>query len=119
MAEAQTPLSGFLRDARERRNLSLRSVEEATGVSNAYLSQLEHGRIRQPSPLILHKLSELYGASYAEVMRLAGYPMPSHTEREGAPHALARLGDVTPEEERALAEYLEFLRARRRRGPAR
>jgi transcriptional regulator with XRE-family HTH domain len=110
---ATETLSRFLRLARERHSLSLRSVEEQTGVSNAYLSQLEHGRIRQPSPVILHKLSELYGISYADVMRLAGYPFPGSRERDEKPQALARFGDVTPDEERALMEYLEFLRTRR------
>jgi transcriptional regulator with XRE-family HTH domain len=116
MPEVLNVLGQFLRSAREQRGLSLRSVEEETGVSNAYLSQLEHGRIRQPSPVILHKLAELYGVSYTDAMRLAGYPVPrpSRIEREGSTgRPFARLGDMTPEEERALAEYLDFLRTRR------
>lgn len=99
--------------------MSLRAVEEQTDVSNAYLSQLEHGRIRQPSPVILYKLSELYRVSYAKAMRLAGYPVPGLPEREPAPAGLARFGDVTPDEEDALAEYLEFLRARQGRSSRR
>ena len=104
-------LGGYLRSARERRSLSLRAVEQQTDVSNGYLSQLEHGRIRQPSPLILYKLSELYHVSYAKAMRLAGYPIPG---LEHVPPAtdLARFADVTPDEEQALSEYLEFLRTR-------
>lgn len=116
MPQASNALAQFLRTARERGGFSLRSVEEATGVSNAYLSQLEHGRIRQPSPVVLHKLSELYGVSYTEAMRLVGYPVPRSTrmEREGqTTRPFARFGDMTVEEERALAEYLEFLRTRR------
>ena len=112
-------LAQFLRNARERKSLSLRSVEERTGVSNAYLSQLEHSRIRQPSPVILHKLSHLYGVSYADAMRLAGYPIPGGPAREREPQVRARFGDVTPDEERALVEYLEFLRTRRRQSPSR
>jgi len=113
MAEPSKTLSQVLRSARERRSLTLRSVEDATGISNAYLSQLEHNRIRQPSPVILHKLSELYGISYAEVMRLAGYPLPSRGQNKSVGGPLARLGNVTDEEEDALAEYLEFLRTRK------
>lgn len=99
--------------------MSLRSVEEQTGISNAYLSQLEHGRIRQPSPVILHKLSELYGVAYVKLMRLAGYPIPGSTHREGGLQPHSRFGDVTPDEERALTEYLEFIRTRRRSGSPR
>lgn len=108
-------LGSFLRAAREGFGLSLRSVEDRTGISNAYLSQLEHGRIRQPSPVILHKLSELYGCSYADVMRLAGYPLPPEVggERDPAARARSRFADITQDEERQLAEYLEFIRSRR------
>jgi len=108
-------LAGFLRSARERRSLSLRAVEHQTDVSNAYLSQLEHGRIRQPSPVILHKLTELYRVSYTKAMHLAGYPIPGLPEPDPPAAGLARFGDVTPDEEQALAEYLEFLRTRQGR----
>ena len=95
--------------------MSLRAVEQQTHVSNAYLSQLEHGRIRQPSPVILHKLTGLYRVSYAEAMRLAGYPIPGSADQEPWPAGLARFRDVSPDEEHALAEYLEFLRTRQGR----
>jgi transcriptional regulator with XRE-family HTH domain len=75
-------LSHFLRTARERKGLTLRAVEQATEVSNAYLSQLESGKIKQPSPIVLHKLTQLYGVSYADAMRFAGYPVPGENERE-------------------------------------
>jgi len=119
MPDPATTIGRFLRDARERRNFSLRSVEESTGISNAYLSQIEHGKIRQPSPVVLHKLSVLYGVSYSETMRLAGYPMPDGAgagQATGVRAPLARFGDITTEEETALTEYLEFLRARRKKG---
>ena len=69
-------LGPFLRAARERCSLTLRAVERASGVSNAYLSQLESGKIRQPSPVILHKLAGLYEVSYAVMLEQAGYPAP-------------------------------------------
>jgi transcriptional regulator with XRE-family HTH domain len=55
-------LGGLLADLRTAKGLSLRQVEEATGkaVSNAYLSQLEKGKIRKPSPNVLHSLAEVY-----------------------------------------------------------
>lgn len=110
-------VGSFLRTARERRALTLRAVEEATGVSNAYLSQLETGRIRQPSPVILHKLCTAYGVSYEQAMRLSGYPLPPGDAVTGGPVAdrgASRFGDISADEEAALTEYLEFLRARRK-----
>lgn len=117
MRARRQDLSHFLRTARERKGLTLRAVEQATGVSNAYLSQLESGKIKQPSPVILHKLSQLYGVSYADAMRLAGYPVPGENERE---QRAARMSgpfiDLSEEEEAELTDYLAFIRTRRRRG---
>ena len=117
MENKRKPLSHFLRTARERKGLTLRAVEQATEVSNAYLSQLESGKIKQPSPVVLHKLSQLYGVSYADAMRFAGYPVPGEHEREErAARMSGPLTDLTEEEEAELAEYLTFIRTRRRRG---
>ena len=110
-------LGQLLADARKRRKLTLRAVEESVGISNAYLSQLENGKVRSPSPIVLHKLSELYRLSYATVMREAGYPVPKNVKQSAEGTRLtARIGRVTEEEEDALVEYLTFLRSRRKGG---
>jgi transcriptional regulator with XRE-family HTH domain len=108
------PLGAFLTETRARAGLSLRQVESATGISNAYLSQLEGGRrVKGPSPVMLHKLSKLYDISYAELLRLAGYPVPgANGPSIEPPRIAARLGPTTPDEEDALAEYLRFLRSK-------
>lgn len=43
------------------KKLTLRQVEEKTGISNAYLSQLENGKIKDPGYSTVKKLVELYG----------------------------------------------------------
>jgi transcriptional regulator with XRE-family HTH domain len=107
-------LGPFLRAARERRALALRAVERATGLSNAYLSQLESGKIRQPSPVVLHKLAELYEVPYGVMLEQAGYPAPAGERVSGAPVIVdSRLGPLNADEEAALKEYLDFLRSRR------
>src|SRR6516164_11475920 len=72
-------LGPLLADLRTAKGLSLREVEEATGkaVSNAYLSQLENGKIRKPSPNVLHRLAEVYVVPYEALMEKAGYLLPS------------------------------------------
>lgn len=50
-----------LKAARELAKLSLREVEAATGISNAYVCQLEANKIRRPSLFMLTKLAALYG----------------------------------------------------------
>lgn len=110
-----TPLAILLATSRSRKGLSLRQVEAAIGISNAYLSQLEGGRrVKQPSPVLLHKLGELYGVAYAELLSAAGYPVPEPlTDRAGAtPSIAARLGPTTEDEEEALLDYLRFIRSR-------
>lgn len=65
-------LSELLREKRTAVNLRLRDAE-ACGVSNAYLSQLENGKIKKPSPFILKKLAKLYDCNFEELMVAAQY----------------------------------------------
>ena len=110
-------LGRLLADARKRQSLTLRAVEHAVGISNAYLSQLENGKVRAPSPVILHKLSDLYSLSYATMMQEAGYPVPTNVKQSAENERFAaRVGHVTDEEEDALVEYLMFLRSRKKDG---
>jgi len=112
-------LGAYLKSLRNGRGLSLRDVEEATNkeVSNAYLSQLETGKIGKPSPNILHALSELYGVSYQKVMERAGYiaPMASRgksAEKHGRAATFA-VEHLTAEEEAELLKYLAYIRTQR------
>jgi transcriptional regulator with XRE-family HTH domain len=109
-------LGALLADLRTAKGLSLREVEEATGsaVSNAYLSQLENGKIRKPSPNVLHRLAEVYRVPYETLMEKAGYLLPSHAKGGGRRRRLAAfaIDDLTAEEEEELLKYLAFLRSR-------
>lgn len=42
------------------RDFTLRQVEDKTGISNAYLSQLETGKVKNPSFTVVVKLCNLY-----------------------------------------------------------
>jgi transcriptional regulator with XRE-family HTH domain len=108
-------LGALLADLRTAKGLSLREVEEATdkAVSNAYLSQLEHGKIKKPSPNVLHSLAEVYVVPYEALMEKAGYLLPS--ENDGGRRkrlAAFAIDDLTAEEEEELLKYLAFLRSR-------
>lgn len=110
-----TKLGSLLRKARNDAGYSQRDVEEEKGVSNAYLSQIESGKIQEPSPTILHKLSELYEIDYGELLELAGYPVPQFgKKKKSAFRSSNRLGPLSTEEEDALEEYLSFLRSKER-----
>lgn len=119
-------LGAYLKSVRTGLDLSLREVEEATDkhVSNAYLSQLENGRIAKPSPHILHALAGAYNVPYEKLMERAGYiaPAPVTTGRAAARHgrvATCAVEHLTPEEERALLTYLNVWRGMQKREKSR
>ena len=111
-------LGALLGDLRKAKGLSLREVEEAADgmISNAYLSQLENGKIRRPSPNVLHSLALVYAVPYEALMEKAGYLLPSE-DSGGRRKRLAAfaIDDLTAEEEEELLKYLAFLRWRNRR----
>ena len=110
-------LGSLLSDLRTAKRLSLRQVEEATSkaVSNAYLSQLENGKIHKPSPNVLHSLSGVYAVPYEVLMEKAGYLLPPEGSGVGGANrrlAVFAIDDLTAEEEEELLKYLAFLRSR-------
>lgn len=72
-------LGKLLESIRISKKMSLREVSERSGVSHAYIRDMELARNRstnkpiKPSPEILEKLSEVYNYSYDELMHVAGY----------------------------------------------
>lgn len=48
------------REMRKHKGLTLKKVEELTGLSNAYLSQLETGKVKSPGYNVVKILYELY-----------------------------------------------------------
>ena len=108
-------LGALLADLRTAKGLSLREVEEASerAVSNAYLSQLENGKIRKPSPNVLHSLAGVYAVPYEALMEKAGYLLPTqNTSGQRKRLAVFAIDDLTAEEEEELLKYLAFLRSR-------
>ncbi len=110
-------LGQYLASIRDDRDMTLRQVEEATNkeVSNAYLSQIENNKIQQPSPNVLHTLAEIYSINYEKLMEMAGYIIKSrpHKNRHGRIATFSE-HNLTPEEEAALIEYLQFIRSRKK-----
>ena len=118
---ANNLLGSELKKLRESKGDSLRQVEKQTGVSNAYLSQLESGKVTKPAPNILHKLSEHYGTSYKKLMELAGY-LNRQNSSESETHSLTSLQvellregeDLTADEVKAVAAFIRYVRAERK-----
>ncbi len=109
-------LGARLAALRIRDGLTLRQVEEATckRVSNAYLSQIESGKISRPSPDILFALAEVYGYRYDLLMEEAGY-ISARGASENVAVATHSFGKLSKEEEDQLLHYLSFLRHKKKR----
>jgi HTH-type transcriptional regulator, competence development regulator len=107
-------LGQYLWDLRAVKKLTQRQAEEATGVSNAYLSQIETGKITQPSPQVLLKIADAYEASYQKLMELSGHikPKTESDERRGRLPTFAT-EDLSDDEEEELLKYLGYIRARK------
>jgi transcriptional regulator with XRE-family HTH domain len=98
---------------------TLRDVEEKTKkrVSNSYLYQLESGNVKEPSPNILYELSVVYGASYPELMKLAGFVVPSANPNAAPTSSSVAFNalDLTKEETEEVMDFIEFMRRKKNR----
>lgn len=111
-----------IREVRELRGLSLKGVADPAQISAAYLQKLERGEVKDPSPHILYRLSETLDVPYPDLMRLAGYVVPSKTRTDKSEevnllaHALSTedffrdFEDLSTEEALGLARYLRWYR---------
>lgn len=83
----QTPHFGTkLKELRLQKGLKIRELESLTGISNAYLSQIENGKRKRPSPEYLKRMAPHLNIPYASLLQLAGHlsedePIPSISNR--------------------------------------
>lgn len=110
-------LAAALKQVRSTRGWSLREAEDKTGVSNGYLYLLEQGRIREPSPAMLKKLSEAYKIDYVHLMELAGYLEPSKKvgkAQDTVAFALSgTIQDLSTREKEEVRDFIQFIRSRK------
>jgi transcriptional regulator with XRE-family HTH domain len=105
-------LASVLRARRIAAGLTLRQVERLTGISNAYLSQLENGHTINPSPRLLEKLTDAFGCSYVELMDAAGYRSPMNVGKVTLEVAMLA-SDLDSNEQSAVVAYIRRLVAKR------
>ncbi len=109
-------LANELKTIRELKKLSLRQVEKTAGITNAYLSQLERGIAKNPSPNILYELAKVYDVPYESLMEAAGYLKKADNTKSQRPTAIQAAlmsSNLTDEESKMVAQYIEFLRKER------
>ena len=102
-----------LRRAREHFRLSLREVERRTGRSNAYLSQIERGVIRQPDPVVLLELAELYRLDFMTLAQWAGWTDRKERTESGSgrndagSHLIRRVLDLDETQRTEVLNYIQ------------
>ena len=109
---------------RKLQGLSLTAVAKPAGVSATYLQKLERDEVESPSPHRLSHLAEVLGVAYADLFRLAGYPLPelapaeasnsgSNADDAPVPSAVRRIflseDAVSDPEIEELLNYLRFM----------
>jgi len=62
-----TDMGAIFKTLREIKGVTLREVEKTTGLSNAYISQFETGKIANPSFQAVSLLCEYYGITTSEL----------------------------------------------------
>jgi transcriptional regulator with XRE-family HTH domain len=107
----QADLGEFIRQQRERANLSLRRLAEAAGISDPYLSQIERG-IRKPSAEILKRLSRALEISANSMYSKAGL-IDDEFESPSVSEAIDADAVLSSEEKKVLLDlYRNLVRAR-------
>jgi transcriptional regulator with XRE-family HTH domain len=110
-------LGKTLKDKRELIPFTLRQVEEATGISNAYLSQLENDKIKKPSANVLYKVASLYNIDLNDLLSAAGVIEKRDPSKSKLLNTAAlSANELTSEEEQALLDYLKYFRYNKRNG---
>jgi transcriptional regulator with XRE-family HTH domain len=106
-----------LRDLRQANKRTLRDIEADSGLNSGYLSQLEQGKVSQPTPAVLQKVAVGYGVPFPVVMTWAGYIEGDADLSPNQARALSYLGDNPSDEEvSALKAVLDLLRSREAAG---
>ena len=116
---ASPQVGGVLRRARVHHGLSLRQVERRIGRSNAYLSQVERGLIKQPDPIVLLELAELYGLNFETLAGWADWvpndPSATDTRRRTSTTVLVRqVLQLTADERTTVLRVVDSILRERR-----
>ncbi len=108
-----------LKEARKNLSFTLRQVEEISGISNAYLSQLENDKIKNPSVNILSKLASIYRLSLKQLLVKANLIEKDKSKEEEknlnfAQKVAFRAEDLSEEERKEVLRYLEYIKTHRK-----
>ncbi len=102
-----------VRMLRRRHGLTVDRLAEMTGIDRSEILAMERSNAYRPTPLILHKLSQLYDIPQRRLMALVGAIRDEHVSEEASRFAAqsASFSKLTQEERKVLDEFVRFLKA--------
>ncbi len=108
-------LGEVLKKSRKNIGLTLRQIEDVSGISNAYLSQLENDKIKKPSANILYRISKIYKVELNDLLYAAGIieeaPVQNQDENQEFIQKIASSADELNESQKErVLEYLRFIK---------
>ena len=115
-------LGKTLKTTRENVSLTLKDVEIATGISNAYLSQLENDKIKKPSANVLYKLAKVYKINLNVLLTAAGIIEKADQKTEENPQTMLEKeiafykDKLSIDEEKEIVEFIKFLKFKNKGG---
>lgn len=132
MTETKENLGGLLRKARKEKELTLRKVEEKTGISYSYLSQLESGERSAPGLDVLGTLFSLYGLPLEKIQDFKHYDLvvpignkifigqikanaKTNLQKKRVEHVTRCFMDLSEEGQEELLNFLEYLLKKEKR----
>jgi transcriptional regulator with XRE-family HTH domain len=106
MARSNSSLGEFIRRQRELQELSLRQLATMAGISNPYLSQIEHG-LRAPSESVLRALARSLELSAETLYEQAGLVEEDEEDQPEVVVALRADPNLTGRQRQALIQIYE------------
>jgi len=106
-----------LKEVRDSKSMTLRQVEESTGISNAYLSQLENDKIKSPSANVLYKLASLYKVSLNDLLSETDVVSKQQVAENNkisdwSKRIAFSAGDLTEIQKKEVLNYIQYLKSK-------
>ena len=99
-------LGSYIRAGRRAKELSLRRLSEASGISNPYLSQIERG-LRKPSAEVLQQIARALGVPIEQLYVRAGI-LQAPADGDLVAHIRREPALTQPQQEALIQLYERF-----------
>jgi transcriptional regulator with XRE-family HTH domain len=113
---ANNQLGEYIRERRAVLNMSMRQLEEATGIPRSGLSEIENGLRMAPSPEKLQRIAEALRVDYEDLYAVSGISRPEKLPELDAYLRTRYRDELTPSDRRSLERYFDELRSKKRGG---